>query len=115
MGTPLNYVIFTYFLRKPERHANAIWTPFERHLNAFRTGTVFYADERFRTDTGFFMEVWFFSWKYGFFHGENSQNLKNLLGPKKTWNFIKKRENSSKVNQNIQKPTAGENNIQKPI
>ena len=109
MGDSSNYVIFTPFLRKPERHPNDIWTPFERHLNAFRTGTVFYVDERFRTGTVFFMEIRFFSWNYGFFHGGISQNLKIFWEPQKTWKFMKIYDKSQK------RPTAGEKNIQKPI
>ena len=109
MGDTPNYVIFTQFLRKPERHPNAIWTPFERHLNAFRTGTVFYVDERFRTGT-------VFSWKYGFFHGNTvffhggiSQILKIFWEPKKTLKFMKIYHKSQKDQQLVEK------NIQKPI
>lgn len=95
MGDTPNYVIFTQFLRKPERHPNAIWTPFER--------------VRFFTWMNGFERVRFFSWKYGFFHGGISQNLKIFWEPKKTLKFMKIYHKSQKDQQLVEK------NIQKPI
>lgn len=79
MGDTPNYVIFTQFLRKPERHPNAISTPFERLSNG-----------------------------YGFLRGGISQNLKIFWEPKKTLKFMKIYQKSQKdqqlVEKNIQKP-----------
>lgn len=54
------------FLRNFCVKLNAMWTPSERHLNAFRTGTVFYVDERVRLFTWI---GWLFMWIYGFLRG----------------------------------------------